>query len=123
MPSKHAKKFLEWFNGQYLVKCPEGFTNPMLGYHASTRTGRDAIAKSYLNRVQTKLDVPQGLDGIRQIIFSIETLISCFPEKERFSEPVTALRETLCRICSKPEEVGVYTGPYPTRFERILNED
>ena len=124
MPTEQAQKFIDWFKGQHLIALRDPVYMSTLGHYAETPVGREWIAKSYLHAVWNRLEVLQNEDGVKEVIFSIETLLKCYLQDERSSIPVDTLQTILDGLRSpRPEEVQVYTGPRPTRFERLLNED
>ena len=127
MPSEVAPKFIDWLLiGQHSINDPSE-VNPhhalmTIEFHAGSKDGREMIARLYLSRVRDILRNPQTEREAREAILSVENLIQCFPEDERFIEPVRNLRATLSSL-AQYEGPPPYTGPRPTRFERLLNPD
>jgi hypothetical protein len=138
-------KFLEWCQ----LEGHGSNENAMRLIETYSRTpeGRQQIAQAYITPAQQRLHrALRGHSEARQLALTIETLINSFPAVERFSPPLITLREVLIdlygflspnyepvpendgeityeRIQQVAQEAEAYTGPRPTRFEHIFEED
>ena len=144
MPTPQAQMFLDWSTNQLHEITPQGLI--FIEAAAETLEGRERIAQSYVVPAQQRLHrALQNPSRARRLCLIIEGLIQCFPIEERFCPPLITLREVLIdlygflspnyeRIPDEGEDwkdeaptpvepEPEYTGPRPTRFERLFNED
>jgi len=148
-----SKKFLDWFLSSQ-VSEPIPSVLDLVNHSALTPEGRLRIAQSYVEpttqQIRRLIVNQDSLLNARRQARLIENLIQCYPEGERFSIPLMALRENLIELYSfmspnyeatdedtgepTPErnqatarelqkEVEPYDGPRPTRFEHLFEED
>lgn len=153
--SSTTEKFQDWFRSQ--SSEPSLLHLGLITLHSITPEGRERIAASYIEpgshfAQRLMANHPrESVLGVRLAATHIENLIQCFPESERFCEPLMTLREVLIEIYSymspnyeaEPEyeedplpasargrvsepvtpEEPPYEGSRPTLFERLFREE
>jgi hypothetical protein len=96
-----TEMFEDWFKGQYSE--PSSHHLELVTRHSVTPEGRERIAASYIEPARQHAQRLMATPGastraIRVVTNRIENLIQCFPEEERFCEPLITLREVLIEI-------------------------
>ena len=129
-----TQKFTNWYKSIFKSERLSDRLAGLFQEQAVTPEGRLRIVASYVHPARIKLETlqqeqePIRKSGARREALVIENLIAILPERERFSEPVMALRRTFFELITlvqrgaepPTDENPPYTGPRPTRFERLL---
>lgn len=149
---KTTKKFLDWYLSQHATPIPihmeliaqRSITGE--GRHAIAQSYVGPAS----HRIQHLVTHQGSIRDTRRQARLIESLIESFPERERFIDPLMTLRESLIELYSfmspnyeqadpefesdgeltyeriqqvAGEQEAEYTGPRPTRFEHLFDED
>lgn len=123
MPTEQAEKLISWVR-----ESLESSLGEVWGWfveeYTSTREGREQLAQAYVGYSQVQIqDAINGTRSAAQgVCLRIEGFISCFPEEERFSEPLIRIRENLMELYAyllDPRLKGdSYSGPRVSRYKR-----
>jgi hypothetical protein len=144
-----TKKFIDWYLSQHFQ--PNTTHMELIAQNSVTVEGRNRLAQSYVQparqRVLHLVHHRSSVRAIQSQASMIENFFQCFPEGERFIQPLMSLRDTLIelyslmshnyeyvadeargygeitpeqiqQVAAEQEEAG-YTGPRPTRFEHL----
>lgn len=131
--NNRTQKFTNWYKSIFKSERLSERVSTIFQNEATTPEGRQRIVAAYVNPARVRFESLRSdtntfrrLEARRDILI-IENLIAILPEEERFSESVMALRSTLvelhaflARVTELHNETPPYTGPRPTRFERLL---
>lgn len=105
MPSEQAEKFIQWNrrrNGPLSRGLSLNVLDQLLGQYSDTREGRETLARAYAtfvqNQVQNAVTSGISLRYSKEVCLRVEEFIPCFPEEERFSEPLLGIRESLKKL-------------------------